>query len=58
VPESFLTVREAAQVLRVSAQTLRRWVHAGRMDAIQPGRDILIPAHEVERLMTRRPVSR
>ena len=31
------TVKEAAPVLQVSADTIRRWIAAGRLDAEQPG---------------------
>ena len=33
-----LTVQEAADVLAVSAETVRRWIRAGRLEAMRWGR--------------------
>jgi excisionase family DNA binding protein len=44
----FLTVFEAAAILRVSKQTVYRLVHAGDLEAVRVGRWLRIPAHVVE----------
>ena len=41
-PETFLTVAEAADVLRVSKMTVLRIIHAGEMPAHRIGRSIRI----------------
>ncbi len=43
----FLTVFEAATILRVSKQTVYRLVHAGDLQAIRVGRSFRIPASVV-----------
>lgn len=47
-----LTVPEAADELRVTPTTLRRWIAQGTVLAVRPGKAFLIPAVEVERLLT------
>ena len=44
----FLTVFEAAMILRVSKQTVYRLVHAGDLQAIRVGRSFRIPAYVVK----------
>ena len=44
----FLTVFEAAAILRVSKQTVYRLVRAGDLEAIRVGRSFRIPAHVVK----------
>jgi excisionase family DNA binding protein len=36
-PPSFVSVSEAALSLHVSAATVRRWIRAGSLQAVQPG---------------------
>ena len=36
-PDRWLSVAEAATRLGVAAPTVRRWVHDGRIEAVQPG---------------------
>jgi excisionase family DNA binding protein len=43
----FLTVFEAATILRVSKQTVYRLVRDGDLEAIRVGRSFRIPAHAV-----------
>jgi excisionase family DNA binding protein len=46
-----MTTREVAERLRVGTQTVRRWVAAGTLHAIQPGGDrghIRIPLATIE----------
>jgi excisionase family DNA binding protein len=44
----FLTVFEAAAILRVSKQTVYRLVRAGDLEAVRVGGRLRIPAHVVE----------
>lgn len=46
----YLTLAEAAAVLRQSDRTIRRWVKSGRVAATRVGRQVLIRWSEVERL--------
>lgn len=47
----FYTVRELADVLRVSDLTIRRWIHRGELKAIRVGpRNLRISASELERI--------
>jgi excisionase family DNA binding protein len=49
----FVSVSEAAVRLRVSAATIRRWIHAGHLAAVQPAGEqglLRIPEAELDRL--------
>jgi excisionase family DNA binding protein len=50
MPEHFLTTREAANYLKVSAATVRRWCAAGRLPAFLVGRHWRIARAQMERL--------
>jgi len=43
----FLTIFEAAAILRVSKQTVYRLVRAGDIEAVRVGRSFRIPVHAV-----------
>jgi excisionase family DNA binding protein len=47
-----LTVEEAAERLRVSRETVRRWVRMGRLAGVHVGRHWLIPPAEIERVLS------
>ena len=47
-----LTVRETADLLRVSQLTVRRYIAAGRLPAVRFGRNIRIDREEIGRLLT------
>ncbi len=50
----YLTVREAAELLRVSVPTIRRWIASGRLHAVRPGsRSVRLRRSDVEPLPTR-----
>jgi excisionase family DNA binding protein len=52
--ESMYTVREAAERLRASEDTIRRWLRSGKLQGVMPGGTKLgyrIPASEVERVL-------
>jgi excisionase family DNA binding protein len=51
--ERMYTVKEAAERLRASEDTIRRWLRAGKLRGAMPGGTKLgyrIPASEVERV--------
>ena len=52
--EPMLTVAEAADRLKISQETVRIWLRAGKMRGHRPGGDKIgwrIPASEVERVL-------
>jgi excisionase family DNA binding protein len=48
---TMLTKKEAAARLRVTVRTLTTWITAGHLSVARPGRKVLIPLSEVERLL-------
>jgi excisionase family DNA binding protein len=61
VPSDWITLAEAAELFRaanvtVTTSTLARWVAAGRLQSIRPGRRIYVRRAQVRALLTpRRP---
>jgi excisionase family DNA binding protein len=56
--ERLLTVTDVAKALAVDEETIRRWVRAGKVKAIQPGGQrgtYRIPESELRRLLTGQP---
>jgi|SRR5215213_499994 len=51
-PMDLMTIREAAQLLRVSSITVRRHVATGRLPAVRVGRGIRIDRAQIERFAT------
>jgi excisionase family DNA binding protein len=50
----YLKPAEVAALLGVNAKTVKRWIRAGKLDAIKtPGGHWRIPTESVERLKTR-----
>lgn len=50
--EQFLTVKEVADLLRVTRQAVHNWIRQGKLDAIKLGdRTLRIPAVAVERFI-------
>jgi excisionase family DNA binding protein len=50
-PRPLLTVAEAAELLKLHPQTLRRWIHQGKLSARRIGRQFRLPAHELETIL-------
>lgn len=48
--KEFYTVEETAELFKVSAKTIRRMVHAGKIEHYKIGVQIRIAASELERL--------
>ena len=51
--QPFLTVPEFAKATAVTGQTVRAWIRSGRLRADKLGRDYLIPADELDRILDR-----
>ncbi len=56
--QEYLTTAEAAQRLKVSAETVRAWTRSGKLAGVQIGRraGFRIAASSVERLLAGQPV--
>jgi excisionase family DNA binding protein len=51
VDETFLTVAEIAEQLRLNQQTVRNWIDRGELPAIHVGRSVRIRAGEFEQFI-------
>ncbi len=49
--ESFLTVAEVAEVLKLNQQTVRNWIDQGKLPAIRVGRRVRIKRSDFERVL-------
>jgi excisionase family DNA binding protein len=49
--ESFLTVAEVAELLRLNQQTVRNWIDAGTLPAIRVGRRVRIKRSDLNRIL-------
>ncbi|NOX63126.1 MAG: helix-turn-helix domain-containing protein [Chloroflexi bacterium] len=47
----FLSVKQAAQLLRRSETTVRRYIRSGKLEAVRVGRHVRVPREAVEALM-------
>lgn len=47
--QDLLTTEEVAQLLRVSVQSVRRWVRQGRIEFLRIGGTIRIPASQLSK---------
>ena len=52
---NFLTIDEAAEKLKVSPRTVRRWIKQGDLPAIKIGQTVRILEKELEQLSNTRP---
>ena len=50
--ESFLTVAEVAETLKLNQQTVRNWIDQGSLPALRVGRRVRIRRSDFERLLT------
>jgi excisionase family DNA binding protein len=46
-----ITVAEAAKLLKLHPQTLRRWIHQGKLSARRIGRQFRLPADELQTIL-------
>jgi excisionase family DNA binding protein len=49
--ESYLTVAEVAELLRLNQQTVRNWIDAGTLPAIRVGRRVRIKRSDLNRIL-------
>lgn len=49
--ESYLTVAEVAQTLKLNQQTVRNWIDQGSLPALRVGRRVRIKRSDFERLL-------
>lgn len=49
--DSFLTVAEVADLLRLNQQTVRNWIDAGSLPAIRVGRRVRIKRSDLNRIL-------
>ncbi len=49
--ESFLTVAEVADLLRLNPQTVRNWIDAGSLPAVRIGRRVRIKKSDLDRVV-------
>src|SRR2546421_12792196 len=51
--ESFLTVAEVAEMLKLNQQTVRNWIDQGSLPALRVGRRVRIKRSDFERVLER-----
>jgi excisionase family DNA binding protein len=51
VEESYLTVAEVAQLLKLNQQTVRNWIDQGSLPALRVGRRVRIKRSDLERVL-------
>ena len=49
--ESFLTVAEVAELLKLNQQTVRNWIDQGTLPALKVGRRVRIKRSDLERML-------
>jgi excisionase family DNA binding protein len=49
--ESFLTVAEVAEILKLNQQTVRNWIDQGSLPAVRVGRRVRIKRSDFERVL-------
>jgi excisionase family DNA binding protein len=49
--ESFLTVAEVAEMLKLNQQTVRNWIDQGSLPAVRIGRRVRIRQSDLDRLL-------
>jgi excisionase family DNA binding protein len=52
VEESYLTVAEVAEVLKLNQQTVRNWIDQGTLPALRVGRRVRIKRSDFERILS------
>ncbi len=52
-PETFLTVAEVAEMLKLNQQTVRNWIDQGSMPAVRVGRRVRIKQSDFDRVIAR-----
>ena len=50
--QKIYTLQETAEILRRSEHSIYLWCRSGKIKAVKPGKKWLIPADEIQRLLT------
>lgn len=50
-PDSFLTVAEVAEMLKLNQQTVRNWIDQGSLPAVRVGRRVRIRRSDLDRIL-------
>ena len=53
-PDTFLTVAEVAEILKLNQQTVRNWIDQGSLPALRVGRRVRIRRSDFERVLAER----
>lgn len=53
----YLTLVQAAELLATSPETVRYWIHVGKLAAYKPGRQVLVKESDLEELVEASAVS-
>jgi excisionase family DNA binding protein len=51
LPESFLTVAEVAELLKLNQQTVRNWIDQGSLPAVRVGRRVRIKRSDLDQIL-------
>jgi len=51
IEESFLTVAEVAELLKLNQQTVRNWIDQGSLPALRVGRRVRIKRSDLDRIL-------
>jgi len=49
--EKLLTVRETAKILLLSAQTVRKWINSGKLQAVKIGKEYRVKISEINEMI-------
>jgi excisionase family DNA binding protein len=47
----FLTLAEVSQELRVPVSSIRKWIYAGKLKTVKPGKLLMVSRLELERFI-------
>jgi excisionase family DNA binding protein len=56
VARKYMAAQDVADELGVDVQTVRRWIHAGRLRAFKPGKEYRIRETDLEKFLASREV--
>lgn len=51
LPESFLTVADVAELLKLNQQTVRNWIDQGSLPAVRVGRRVRIKRSDLDQIL-------
>lgn len=50
--ETYYTIQEIADLLKVSSRTVRNWINEGKLEALRFGREFRIPETALKMMMS------